>query len=486
MKDQPNATGVAHDAQAEAVEYCRDVYGGTLAVRNKRTKYLPMFPMETPAGYAARLAGAVLFNGMRRTVKGLSGMVFRKDPTLSDEVPELVQEHSENIDQAGRSLPVFAKDCFDNQLIDGQTHIFVDMPQVDAGRVRTLEDERNARLRPYWINILKMQVLRFRTRNENGRPVLVNFAYHECTTEEDGTYGEKEVERVRIYNLVDGPDGKRSVQYHVWKRDKKAAASGEWQPEVTGGTMSISRIPLTTAYSDRTGFMTSNPPLLDLAIENIGHYQVRSDRRNSLHIAGVPIPIFTGLDDDDKITVSVEKGIRLPVGGDAKYLEPTGAALEQMREELRDTEQRMAALGLAMLQRDTRAAETAEARRIDASESQSSLSTAARSHEGALNEALSFHAEWLDQGADAGGKCEVNRDFEDQTMAPEMITALSNMVAQGQLSVDTLWDRMQKGEILPDDFDTENEKKLIAEQGMREIKAALDAGARKPAPAPAA
>jgi len=301
---------------------------------------------------------------------------------------------------------------------------------------------------PCWLTLFDLAVTR-----------LEHFAYLSTSTERDGEFGEKEVQRVREYTLAvmteDGSEPRRVVRYVVWKLGKNARGEEEWVIE-TDGTMDISRIPLATAYAERTGFMVSDPPLLDLALENIGHYQVRSDRRNSLHIAGVPIPVTIGLREGEAMPVGSSFGINLPVGGDAKYLEPNGASLSEMREELRDIEQRMAALGLAMLQRDTRAAETAEARRIEKSETDSSLSTAARLLAAAATEALSYHAEWLD--LDAGGTCAVNRDFDAQLLDPAMIRELRAMVADGQLSLETLWEMLEKGEILPESFDAEIER----------------------------
>lgn len=480
-KNQPNATGVAHEKQRDAVEICRDVFDGTLTLRAKKQKYLPQFPKESDGDYEARRKQAVLFNAFRRTVRGLSGMVFRKDPVLSDNTPENIQEDAKNIDLTGRELPVFLKDVFDAALTDGHSHIFVDLQRLPNASSLTLMDDKNLGVRPYWVHILKMQVLRFRTINIGGRTVLSHFAYAETTTEPDGEFGEKEVQRVREYRLgtlsEDGKDARRVVLYVIWKLEKNDKGEDEWRIE-SSDHMDIGRIPLTTVYAERDAFMVSTPPLLDLALENIGHYQVRSDRRNSLHIAGVPIPITIGLRDDETMPVGSSFGISLPLGGDAKYLEPTGASLNEMREELRDIEQRMAALGLAMLQRDTRAAETAEARRIEKSETDSSLSTAARLLSAAATEALSFHAEWLD--LDEGGELAVNRDFESQLLDPAMIRELRGMVADGQLSLDTMWDILEQGELLPDTFDAETERDRLSN-----AEAELSRRARQPGDDPA-
>src|SRR5690606_14245484 len=117
-----------------------------------------------------------------------------------------------------------------------------------------------------------------------------------------------------------------------------------------------------------------------------------------------------------------------------------------------EIQQRMAALGLSMLQQQTRAAETAEAKRLDKSEHDSELSNVARSSEDAANEALALHAMWM--GLPEGGSITVNRDFESQMMDAQMVTALAALVPH-KMSLDTFWDLMIQGEILPDTFDRE-------------------------------
>lgn len=465
--DKPSAEGTVHQRQKEAVEIVRDVYAGTLRMRKKGTKYLPRFPKEESKDYDRRRKQAVLFNGLKRTVKGLVGMVFRKDPPVSDELSEEIDGHLENIDLAGRSLDVFARDLFRAALLDGHAHVFVDQPQVDDDEIRTIRDERRAGVRPYWVIVRKQDIISFRSVNIRGRKVLQQIVWREQVVRPDGKYGDETVTRYRVYRReADDESGQPRVAFEVWE-DQKPGESSEELRRVEKGTMDIGRIPLVTAYTNRTGFMESDPPLLDLALENVRHYQARSDRAHVLHFASVPIPFFSGVAMDD-LSWGANHAISTEAAeADAKILEPSGQGLEEGRQELQDIEKRMAALGLAMLQRDTRQAETAEARRIEKAETDSSLAAAARGLEDALNEALAKHAEWMDQ--EVGAAVSVNRDFQNQIISPQMVTTLSGLVGKGQLSVETMWDILEQGEVLPEGFDSD------VEQNRIEGAAALDA-----------
>lgn len=488
--DQPDAARIAYLASIEAVETCRAVYGGTRAMREAGDRFLPRFPLEEDDAYEDRLARAVLYNAFKRTVKGLAGMAFRKDPALEDDVPieirgqeadpdtgqELVIGHAENIDLAGRHLSVFARDVFEAKLIDGHTFIFVDWWGADDARSRA--EEREAR--PYWVHILRQQVIRWRAESFGGRTVLVSFAYIETDTEPDGEFGERLIRRVRQYDLVES-DGETvsaagtRVRYRSWVQDVETTG-GAWQVEEPGRLLGerMTRIPVVCDYADRAGFFESDPPLLDLAYENIRHYQLRSDRDTLLHTSHVPVFTLIGVSRDQVAQMSIGAGTGLVLDNPqakAQYTEASGTGLAQSRDELKDTEQRMAAMGLAMLQRETRAAETAEAKRIDKAENDSQLAVMVRATGDALEEALWLHAMWM--GLPDGGSVSMNDDFGIEPLEPQMVQALAGLVRDNMLSLDTLWDLLKSGNILPDGFNAELERARIEDQAGASLDALL-------------
>lgn len=467
LDDGPGTPSLSYLEQAPPVEICRDVYDGTLRLRRRGRKYLPQFPKESDEAYAERLGRAVLFNAFRKTVRALTGMVFRKDPAFSDDVPEAIKPHLENIDLADRHVAIFAADGFQAKLIDGHGYILVDWSGPEGARNAAEEGEA----RPYWVWIDKLQVIRFRSTQRNGEIVLTSFAYIETDVVEDGEFKEKEIERVRQYDLVEGD----RVQYRSWVRD--VDSGGTWEPEEAGKLLGprMTRIPVVADYGDRTGFMKSDPPLLDLAIENLEHYDVRSDRRQSLKTGSVPIFATIGVDGEDVQTFAVGPsiGLALPEGADAKYIEIQGTAFDATRQELQDIEQRMSALGLAVLVRKDRVQRTATESENDRIEQDSDLGAMARATGDALEEALQLHAMWM--GLPEGGSVEVNRDFDARPMDAQMVSVLSKMVGEGALSLDTLWDILMQGEILPETFDPEIERDRLQNAGTGEMAAVVEA-----------
>src|SRR5690606_17353963 len=186
------------------VRLARMVHGGTKAMRQAKDNVLPMHPMEQPKQYESRVGIAVAHNALRDTVEGLVGMVFRKDPAYSDEMPAIIKGdeaqtgHLSDIDRQGNALPVFARNVADNALTDGHTWIRIDSPPRDP----TVRNRAEERARPYWINVLKAQAHNWQYDVRDGKPVLTLFAYHETAVERAGRFGEVERRRIRVLREV--------------------------------------------------------------------------------------------------------------------------------------------------------------------------------------------------------------------------------------------------------------------------------------------
>src|SRR5688572_18854459 len=139
--NQPDYKVAAYTAMSAAWTLVRDVSGGTDTVRAAGETYLPKEPAEKDANYQRRLKRSVFFNAYRRTREALVGMVFKKDPELSEDVPQVIQDHLENVDLAGTHIDVFAKEVF-SDAFEGHVFILVEMqPSLPQGS--TLADEKD-------------------------------------------------------------------------------------------------------------------------------------------------------------------------------------------------------------------------------------------------------------------------------------------------------------------------------------------------------
>lgn len=454
-QDRPDFQSAVVKAQEPALILCRDVAGGWAKIKARSTTYLPKHPKEQDKNYQIRLNRPTFFNAFSRTLEGLVGMVFRTSPGLATDVPKPIETHWENIDKEGNHGEVFLKTVFSDAMEAGHNAILVDFPKVADPAKVTLADERALDLRPYWVHVRKEDIMNLRTsRGPGGERVLEQVTIRFTTHEAKGLFGDEEVVRYRVYRRVNG-----SVTWETWQagEDKVPRPTGE-----TGTIAKLTQIPLVPIYGRQTGYFQSVPPLLDLANLNLLHYQTNSDFFHALHIGMVPTLVISGGPEG-----SVEAGpntyLALPQGATAAYLETAGTAFGAARQALEDLKGEMAVLGLSLLQGDKRAAETAEAKRMDKSEKDSALTTAARALEDGVEQCLMFHAQLA--GLPTGGSITVNTDFAAESLTPEEVNTLSNAVAKGQLSIETMWQKLKEGEWLPDDFDPEVEMDRLRAAG---------------------
>lgn len=460
-KSKPSYTTAAYKAMQAETEVVRDVSGGIGTLRAKSTTYLPKHPREEVGDYMVRLNQAVLFNGVQRTLEGLAGMVFRRDPVPSDDMAPKILEHLENIDNSGLHVDVFAKNLFLDALEAGHAGILVDVPAVASEGRRLMQSEEQALgVRPYWCHVRKEDVLSWRTTVIAGRTILTQLVIREVTTEEEGEFGEKEVTRYRV--LQRSPAG--VVTWKVLRidteRDQVVIDSGP------GTITNQDEIPFVAVYGKRTGFLESRPPLLDLAETNLAHYRLLSDHLYAMHLANIPVAVFAGVNPEEEVKIGPNSAIRLPQGATFKWEAHSGQNFAENREQLREFKADMAAMGLSLLQVETRQAETATAARMNRTEQDSALATAARSLQDGLEMALAFHGNFM--RIDKPGTIQINRQFELEPMTPEEMREWRESVAAGQHSLETMWAVQRERGMLPDDFDPDVERERIDSDGFNE------------------
>ena len=88
-------------------------------------------------------------------------------------------------------------------------------------------------------------------------------------------------------------------------------------------------------------------------------------------------------------------------------------------------------MGLSFLSRQTRAAETAEAKRLDAAAEDATLATAGQAIEDAVNQAWADAAWYLGLTPDAASVVTLNRDYERAVLSPQMVQAVGALIAGG-------------------------------------------------------
>jgi hypothetical protein len=139
-------------------------------------------------------------------------------------------------------------------------------------------------------------------------------------------------------------------------------------------------------------------------------------------------------------------------------------------------------LGVSFLATDTRAAETAEAKRLDATAENSTLATAAQGIEDAVNMALEHHAWFLGIEKSGAPTITLSRDYESTGMPSDMLIAYVRAIADAGLPPRLLLDAMQRGGLIGADEDIDAlELEMMASAAAKEEQRRVEAVARSSA-----
>lgn len=477
QKDQPTWKSPAYLEMEKRWQRCRDIRAGTDVIREKKHAYLPRFVAEDGRDWDARVNMTVVVDFFEQAVTTFVGMGLRTDPELGKEVPEEIQEDWENLDGEGNHGAVVAQHALDAALTDGHCVLLAESPEFPLGLRGDEQLDRG--IRPYMVIIKINQICSWRAEVKGGEKILMQFVFEEPVEAADGEFGAKTLSRYRRFRqqfpMVKRPSGQVEedlaagfVEWELWEETTR----GSYSKIKSGVLAGVTRIPAWPVYGGkREGILKSRPPLDGLAHSNIRWAQVMSERASSLNRCGMPIPVILGdliaqPGPDGKpsadIVLSSTRGVHLKTGGDFKFAEATGTALEQTRLELQDWEKRMGAQSLAMLQRDTEAAETATAHRMNRGREESKLRRALRSLEDALEGVLQDMARY--RGLDPETiDITLNRDIGG-VVPPEVLTLLSSLEEKGQLTLTRLLLEIKRAGLVGNDFDPEAEVKKVRQE----------------------
>jgi hypothetical protein len=143
-------------------------------------------------------------------------------------------------------------------------------------------------------------------------------------------------------------------------------------------------------------------------------------------------------------------------------LEYTGDGLGSIERLSAAKQDRMASLGARIIEQKRKAAETAEALRIQSSSEYSVLSTMAAAFDLGMEQVMSWHAWWA--GVDEVKEqisFSLNKDFFDTRLNPQEAQVLVAAWQAGAVSHDTLFWNLQQGEWVQAGRTLDEEKELI-------------------------
>jgi hypothetical protein len=415
---------------------------GTYGIRKGHRKYLPQEVRELDEAYDNRLMRSTLAPYYVRLERMLAGMLTRKPVRLED-VSDVVTEQLFDVDLQGNDLNVWTYETARKCIRYGHVGVLVDAPKAgDNGR-------------PYYVTVTPRDILGWRSEIKDGKQQLTQLRLMEEITVPDGLYGEKQVQQVRV--LTPGA-------FEIHQKDKK----GDFVL-IDEGRTSLNEIPFAVAYANRVGVLESRPPLADIAELNLKAYQVQSDLDNQLHISAVPMLAIYGFPQSaEEISAGPGEALALPESARSEYIEPSGNSYDAQFKRLDQIANQINELGLAAVLGQKLSAETAEAKRIDRSQGDSTMMVIAQQMQDLIDNCLGFHAQYMQQ-AQAGSSF-INRDFLAQRLEPQEIQSLLQLYTAGTITQETLLNQLSAGEVLGDEFDVEEEIEATQTGGLIEMQ----------------
>lgn len=417
-----------------------DCVAGERAVKKRGVVYLPMpnpddESEENVARYDAYRTRAVFYNVSQRTLSGMVGEVFARDPV--EDLPTRLDVVSEDADGTGLTLTQLAKRAVRYTLSMGRAGVLADYPMTEEGVTRA--DIESGQVQPSLTIYDSLHVINWRTKKNGNKTLLTMVVLWEKYDGEDDGFSVTQKDQYRVLRLVDGV-------YTVEIYRDGASFMGPVSPTDASGE-AFDYIPFTFIGSENNDAEIDHPPLYDLASLNVAHYRNSADYEEGVYMVGQPTPVFSGLtqawvEDVMKGVVALGSrgGVMLPENGSAMLLqmEANTAAFEAMEHK----ERQMVALG-AKLVEQKQVQRTATEADIDSAAETSVLSDVAKNVGAAIKFGLENCARFVGD-PDAEIVYTLNTEFKISRMTPQERAQLISEWQQGAVTFSEMREGLRK------------------------------------------
>lgn len=459
----------------------KTLIGGTQAMRQAGTRYLPKGQAEAQADYDYRLAHTFLIDSYVRTLNYLTGQVFSRDPEMEDPSPEF-ERFAEDVDKRGNNLAVWAQQTFRAGVHAGVTFILADYSnvqtregvfgteyydaQTDTWKPRTVAAREVNGWGPYLVNIAADDVIDAWWEMVGGKPTLVHFRFFESVEVQKDEWTRESIQQIRV--LTPGA-------WQTYRKAKDTQGKEAWAP-YESGTTTLTEIPVAVfAPGERIGMSTARPALEGLAELCAQHWQASSGHRGMMDWLRRPIMFGKAMSHEEGFTLPAAPGLGLHSSDPNADLKAVNVvppeSVTVSAADLKDLETQMGLYGLRLMAPKSGAVTAFQVRR-EASESDSTLTRWALAFQDALEQALVYVGMWLEQEPTS---VTVNTEFDvmlDDIESNTLMAAVQAGIIPKQLA----FDEIKRRGLVRSEMDWE-EAQAMMEQDARANRLAAPASA---------
>lgn len=416
----------------------RDCYDGESAIKGLRVRagrlsrdldYLPATPGQNLDGlghgqlgrqnYDAYKNRAVFPSFVSEAVKAMIGVMHNKPAVI--ELPSALEPLRERATVTGESLNLLLRRINEAQLITGRIGLLLDLPAQGNPQlpyVVTYEAEHVINWDDGAVDNPTLQTLNLVVLDESDYERNVEFEW-------------RMVNQYRVLVLGD-PEANETAglyQQALFRETTTFNPALLMTPSIRGNT--LQQIPFVFVNSTDLLPEPINPPLLQLADLCLAIYRGEADYRQNLFMQAQDTLVTIGeLEREGDVRVGAGGHIKVPVGGDAKFIGVGSAGLGEQRSALENDRRRAAELGAQLLDATSRQKESGEALHIRVAAQTATLNQIALAGAEALQRILRIAAEWI--GADPKAvTVSPNLDFANAGASPADVLQIAQAKASG-------------------------------------------------------
>ena len=462
---------------------CRTIYKGGDSVKNERERFLPKLTDMEFDEYDNYLKRALFYNATKRTVDGLVGALFQKDPHLSyptkndDDLhkrQEEIDDFFDNLSLQKVPFTLLLKDICREVIIVGRVGILVDAQMESA--------ERDEKI--YLTQYTAESIINWHTEIIDSCPTLTLVVLKEVVKELKGKYKPKyKIQyRVLVLNKNMDSDNKYVYENYVYAevtKDGKTEYEEKAHNTPTMKGMTFDKIPFYFVNAESTTAEIHPSPINDLVNINISHYMSSADLEHGRHFTGLPTAWIAGIDAQDAKNKSFYIGSgKAWIAGDprakAGFLEFTGQGLSALENALKEKQDQMAVLGARLLEMPKAAVEASDTQKTRKSSENSVLASITDNVSLIMTRVCMQIAEW--RGVIEHNKIEVaiQKDYTVAEADPQLLAQLLQMIGNGTLSYDSFFFNLVNMQLVPAGRTADDEMSLIENAGVGDLNPVKD------------
>ncbi|KKB09396.1 DUF4055 domain-containing protein [Devosia chinhatensis] len=442
MADDVSTKHPDYIARADQWQLMRNTSGGEGEVKAAGEEYLPQpsgFKAQADGGralYAAYQKRAQFPEIVHPTIHGMVGVIHRTEAQI--EMPEAMMPLWERATKDG--LPLEA------------LHRRITAELLTTGRYALLADAATEGSDLPWLAGYSGEAL------INWAHDRSLFVLDESGLKREGFRWEQE-QRFRVLELRDG-------RYQVQTYTGTERTAGEIIEPTGKGNARLTEIPFVVIGARDLSLPPELPPLMGVGRSAIALYQLSADYRWQLFMTGQETLVVINGDAPTAVgagaVIAIQQGDNVGTP-DVKYVGPAGTGIGAHRTAIQDERAAAAQAGARLFSSEQKSAESGDALRIRFAAETATLTTIAQSSAQGLERALRHIAVMIGHDPEEV-TVKPNLSFIDTSLSPAEAESLVRVWQEGAISYETLYERLQRGEIASAERSAEDELALVDEE----------------------